>query len=185
MGIYMKKEFEMSDSGLLHYFLGLEVKQAEDGIFVSQRKYATDLLKRFNMLNCKVKTTPMNVNEKLQLEDGTEPADARYVRSLVGGLIYLTHTRPDIDFSVGVLSRFMHSPSKHNLGAAKRVLRYIAGTLEFGLWYSHVSNFKLIGFTDSDWAGCLDDRKSTSGYTLCLGLGAISWSSKKQATTAL
>ena len=118
----MKKKFEMSDLGLLHFFLGLEVKQVEDGVFVSQRKYAVDLLKKFNMLNCKVVATPMNSNEKLQAEDGTERADARRFRSLVGGLIYLTHTRPDIAFAVGVISRFMHCPSKQHLGAAKRLL---------------------------------------------------------------
>ncbi|OIT23111.1 putative mitochondrial protein, partial [Nicotiana attenuata] len=114
----------MTDLGLLHYFLGLEVKQGEDGVFISQRKYAIDLLKRFNMLNCKTVPTPINVNEKLQLEDGTEKVDGSYFRSLVGGLIYLTHSRPDISFSVGVISRFMHKPLKHHLGAAKRILRY-------------------------------------------------------------
>ncbi|RVW26239.1 Retrovirus-related Pol polyprotein from transposon TNT 1-94 [Vitis vinifera] len=144
----MKKKFEMSDLGLLHFFLGLEVKQVEDGVFVSQRKYAVDLLKKFNMLNCKVVATLMNSNEKLQAEDGTERADARRFKSLVGGLIYLTHTRPDIAFAVGVISRFMHCPSKQHLGAAKRLLRYIA-------------------------------RNMISGY------GAVCWSSKKQAVTAL
>ncbi|RVW83084.1 Retrovirus-related Pol polyprotein from transposon TNT 1-94 [Vitis vinifera] len=181
----MKKKFEMSDLGLLHFFLGLEVKQVEDGVFVSQRKYVVDLLKKFNMLNCKVVATPMNSNEKLQAEDGTKRADARRFRSLVGGLIYLTHTRPDIAFAVGVISRFMHCPSKQHLGAAKRVLRYIAGTYDFGIWYGHVQEFKLVGYTDSDWAGCLEDRKSTSGYMFSLGSGAVCWSSKKQAVTAL
>ena len=118
----MKKKFEMTDLGDLQYFLGLEVKQLKDGIFVSQRKYAADLLKRFNTLNCKVATTLMNLNEKLQIDDGTEQANERYFRSLVGGLIYSTHTQPDIAFSVGVISRFMHGPSKHHLGAGKRVL---------------------------------------------------------------
>ncbi|XP_049387663.1 uncharacterized mitochondrial protein AtMg00810-like, partial [Solanum stenotomum] len=108
----MKNEFEMSDIGLLHYFLGLEVHQAEDGIFLSQRKYARDLLIKFGLLNCKPATTPMNVGEKLQLNDRAEIDDARSFRSLVGGLIYLTHSRPDIAFSVGVVSRFMQQPSK-------------------------------------------------------------------------
>ncbi|XP_058008329.1 uncharacterized mitochondrial protein AtMg00810-like [Hevea brasiliensis] len=169
--VCMKKKFEMSDLGVLHYFLGLEVKQVEDGIFVSQRKYATDLLKRFSMLNCKVATTPMNLNDKLQVDDGTEQGNASHFRSLVGGLIYLTHSRPDIAFSVGVISRFMHNPSKHHLGAAKRILRYVAGTIDYGLWYEKVSFFKLSGFTDSDWAGCLEDRRSTlmCPYRKCTG----------------
>ena len=175
----------MSYLGLLHYFLGLEVKQGVDGVFILQRKYAEDLLKRFNMLNYKVAATPMNMNERLQLEDGTDKTDARSFRSLVGGLIYLSHTRPDISFSVGMVSRFMNSPTKHHYGAAKRILRYIAGTLDFGIWYTQVSEFKLVGFTDSDWASSLDDRRSTSGSIFNLGAGAVTWSSKKQATTAL
>ena len=124
----MMKKFEMSDLGLLHYFLGLEVKQGVDGIFISQRKYAMDLLKKFNMVNCKVAATPMNVNEKLCHDDGGKMANAIYFRSLVGGLNYLSHTRPDIAFSVGVVFRFMYNPSKLHLGAAKRILRYVAGT---------------------------------------------------------
>lgn len=181
----MMKKFEMTDLGVLHYFLGLEVKQEEDGIFISQRKYAIDLLKRFNLLNCKTVATPMNVNEKLQLDDDIEKADGSYFRSLVGGLIYLTHTRPDISFSVGMISRFMHRPSKHHLGAAKRVLRYVAGTTGFGLWYFRSSNFNLYGYSDSDYGRCLDDRKSVSGNFFTLGSAAITWSSKKQPTAAL
>ncbi|KAG6535405.1 hypothetical protein ZIOFF_000377 [Zingiber officinale] len=116
------KRFEMSDMGILHYFLGLEVKQGVDGIFISQRKYATDLLKRFNLFNCNPATTPMNINEKLQLEDGSEKANARNFRSL------------------------------HHLGSAKRILRYVAGTMDYGIYYSKVSKFDLYEFTDSDWA---------------------------------
>lgn len=103
----MMNEFEMFDMGLLHYFLGLEVHQAEYGIFISQNKYARDLLNKFGMLNYKFIATPMNINEKLQLEDGEEMADAKRFRNLVGGLIYLTHTRPDVAYLVGVISRFM------------------------------------------------------------------------------
>ena len=181
----MMNKFEMSYLGLLHYFLGLEVKEGIDGIFILQRKYAMDLFKKFNMVNYKVAATPMNVNEKLNRDDGAKLANATFFRSLVGGLNYLSHTRPNIAFPVGVFSRFMHNPSKLHLGAAKRVLRYVAGTVEFGIWYSKVSNFKLISFTDSDWAGCLDDRKSTTGVLFSLGSRAISWSSKKQDVVAL
>ena len=172
----MMSRFEMTDLGLLHYLLGLEVKQEEDGVFVTQKKYASNLLKRFGVVNCKVASTPMNVNEKLQLEDGTERAYARSFRSLVGGLIYLAHTRPYILFSASVVSRFMSNPSKHPFRAAKRILRYVVGTLDFGIWYSHVSNFKLYEFTNSDWAGSLDDRKSTLGNIFSFGSGAITWS---------
>ncbi|GKA42474.1 uncharacterized mitochondrial protein-like protein [Tanacetum coccineum] len=118
----MMSEFEMSDLGNLKYFLGLEVKQADDGIFVSQRKYAKDLLSKFGMQNCNGEATPMNPGEKLQQDDGTEFAYPSYYRSLVGGLNHLTNTRPDIMFSVSVLSRYLHTPTMHHLGAATRVL---------------------------------------------------------------
>lgn len=111
----------------------------------------------------------MNLNEKLQLNDRTEEANSSYFRSLVGGSIYLTHSRPNIAFLVRVFSRFMHSPSKHHLGAAKRVLHYIAGTIDFVLWYDNSSNVELFGLTDSNWAGCLEDRRSISVYVFCLG----------------
>ncbi|XP_057249768.1 secreted RxLR effector protein 161-like [Beta vulgaris subsp. vulgaris] len=137
------------------------------------------------MQGCKVAYTPMNMNEKLTVNDDTEAADTRIYRSMVGGLNYLCHTRPDISYPVSVVSRFMHNPTSHHLGAVKRILRYVAGTTDFGIWYSKLSDFKLFGFTDSDWAGCIDDRKSTSGYVFTLGSGVISWSSKKQETVAL
>ena len=181
----MMTEFDMTDLGLLHYFLGLQVKQSCDGIFVSQEKYALDLLKKFHMQKCKVFATPMNVNEKLSMDDGSAKADEKQFRSMVGSLMYLTHTRPDIMFAVGLVSRFMHNPSMHHLGTAKRILRYIRATTNYGIWYKPVANSNLIGFCDSDWAGFIDDRKSTSGFIFSLGSGAISWSSKKQASTAL
>lgn len=159
--------------------------QRKDGIFVCQKKYATDLLKKFNVTGGKVSTTPMNINEKLQHEDGSDKTNSSVFRSLVGGLNYLTHSRPDISFPVSVVSRFLHSPTKLHLGAAKRILHYVAGTKNYGIWYSRVSKFRLVGFSDSDWAGCVDDRKSTSGNVFSFGSGAVTWSSKKQDTVAL
>ena len=137
------------------------------------------------MSNCNPASTQMNTNERLVLDDGVEKADEKEFRSIVGGLIYLTHSRPDIMFAVSLISRFMHKPSRQHMGAAKRVLRYIRGTLSFGLRYQKVRNCKLISYTDSDWAGCADDRKSTSGYAHSFGSGVISWASKKQQTIAL
>ena len=163
----------------------MEIIQDQYGIFLCQEKYAKDLLKRFHMSNCNPASTPMNTNERLVLDDGVEKADEKEFRSIVGGLIYLTHSRPDIMFAVSLISRFMHKPSRQHMGAAKRVLRYIRGTLSFGLRYQKVSNCKLISYTDSDWAGCADDRKSTSGYAHSFGSGVISWASKKQQTIAL
>ncbi|GKU85713.1 hypothetical protein SLEP1_g340 [Rubroshorea leprosula] len=135
--------------------------------------------------NCKMSATPMNTNEKLTVDDGTPRANEKYFRSMVGGLMYLTHTRHDIMFSISLVSRFMHNPSVHHLGTAKRILCYIRATSNFGIWYKPVPNFKLLGFTDSDWASSVDDRKNTSGYIFNLGSGAVSWSSKKQECTAL
>lgn len=149
----MMSTFEMTDLGLLKYFLGLEVLQRKDGIFVCQKKYATDLLKKFNVTGGKVSTTPMNINEKLQHEDGSDKTNSSVFRSLVGGLNYLTHSRPDISFPVSVVSRFLHSPTKLHLGAAKRILHYVAGTKNYGIWYSRVYEFRLVGFSNSDWAG--------------------------------
>jgi len=122
------------------------------------------------MVNCNVVTTPMNINEKLCRDDGSEMANATYFRSLVGGLNYLSHTRPDIAFSVGVISRFMHNPSKLHLGAAKRVLRYIDGTTEHGIWYSKVTNFTLTGFTDSSTQAELMIERAHLVSCLILGL---------------
>ncbi|GKV51031.1 hypothetical protein SLEP1_g57708 [Rubroshorea leprosula] len=119
------------------------------------------------------------------IDDGTPRANEKYFRSMVGGLMYLTHTRPDIMFSVSLVSRFMHNPFVHHLGTAKRILCYIRATSNFGIWYKPMPNFKLLGFTNSDWAGSVDDRKSTSGYIFNLGSGVVSWSSKKQECTAL
>ncbi|KAG6512658.1 hypothetical protein ZIOFF_030787 [Zingiber officinale] len=136
----MMKKFEMSDLGLMRYFLGFQVKQSSGEIFISQEKYVEDLLKKFQMLSCKPVPTPMALNEKLQQEDDSEMADEKLYRSLVGSLIYLTNTRPDIVQPVSVLSRFMSKPSKVHYAAAKRVLRFLQGTMKHGLRYVKESN---------------------------------------------
>lgn len=137
------------------------------------------------MVGCKTVATPMNVNEQLVTEDGMEMTDAKRFRSLVGRLIYLTHSRPDLAYAAGLVSRFMHRPSVQHFGAAKRILRYIAGTSSYGIWYSKQEKFELIGYSDSDWAGSHEDRKSTTDNLFSFGSGAVSWVSKKQATVAL
>ncbi|KAL0418687.1 UNVERIFIED_CONTAM: Retrovirus-related Pol polyprotein from transposon RE1 [Sesamum radiatum] len=129
-------------------------------------------------------TTPLVTGEKYQKEDGSQKVDGSMYRSLIGSLLYLTATRPDIMFATCLLSRFMQSPSQVHYAAAKRILRYLRGTKDFGIWYKSTNDAKLVGYTDSDWAGSVDDMKSTSGYTFSLGSGIFSWASKKQATVA-
>lgn len=181
----MMKEYEMTDLGLMKYFLGIQVKQSKGEIFITQEKYVSDMLKKFRMENSNPAPTPMALNEKLQLDDGAEKSDPKIYRSLVGSLIYLTNTRPDIVHSVSLVSRFMNEPSKLHFAAAKRILRYLRGTKKLGIKYVKEEDNKLVGYTDSDWAGSLDDRKSTSAYVFCLGSKPISWSSKKQNSIAL
>ena len=117
--------------------------------------------------------------------DGADKEDPKFFRSLVGSLIYVTNTRPDIMYSVSMISKFMNYPSKLCYVTGKRVLRYLQGTRTHGLLYEKKDDNELVGFTDSDWAGSLDDRKNTLGYLFCLGTKVISWSSKKQKTVAL
>lgn len=143
----MVNEFEMTDIGRLKYFLGLEVGQRGNGISVSQKKYVNDLLQRFGMVNCKKADTPMNTNDKFNNGDDGLPTDEFRYRSLIGGLIYVTHTRLDITFAVSILSRFMHGPTVNHFGAAKRVLRYLAGTMDYGIWYERDKPICLNGFT--------------------------------------
>uniref|UniRef100_A0A803M610 Reverse transcriptase Ty1/copia-type domain-containing protein n=1 Tax=Chenopodium quinoa TaxID=63459 RepID=A0A803M610_CHEQI len=163
----MMSEFEMTDLGEMKYFLGMQVKQSQGRIFLSQEKYAEDMLKKFNMRDCKPMATPMATNEKLSKNDGKDKVDASLYRSLVGSLIYLTNTRPDIAHVVSIISRFMSEPRKTHLAAAKRILRNIKGTKSHGIMYKSEIDYKLTSYTDSDWAGSIDDRRSTSGYVLC------------------
>jgi hypothetical protein len=146
--------------------------------------YAEKILKKFKMLGCKPMATLLAINEKLKKEDGRKKVNATLYRSLVGNLLYLTATRPDIMFAASLLSRFMHSPSHFHFAAAKRVLRYIQGTTSYGIRYCRKSILKLIGFCDSDWGGCVDDMKSTSSYAFSLESSVFSWSTKKQQSVA-
>jgi hypothetical protein len=127
----MMTEFEMTDLGLMHYFLGIEVRQMNDGIFISQEKYATNLLHKWKMENCKPMSTPINTNDFFFVEDGAKKVDAKSYRSLVGSLMYLTATRPDIMQAISLISRFMQSPSKIHFGEAKIILRYVLWNKQF------------------------------------------------------
>lgn len=181
----MKTEFEMTDMGLLHYFLGIEVKQEQKRISISQHRYAKELLKRFNMVGSSPVSTPMEFGSKFSKNTFEDNVNPSLYRSMVGSLMYLTATRPDIMFSVSVISRFMENSKKSHWEAGKHILRYINGTLNHGLIYTRTEDASLRGFSDSDYGGCIDDSKSTTGYVFNLGSGAISWQTKKQNVVAL
>ncbi|GMI66431.1 cysteine-rich RLK (RECEPTOR-like protein kinase) 8 [Hibiscus trionum] len=177
--------FEMKNLGEVGYFLGLEIEKTKQGYFVSQRRYAAGLLESFSMGESKDMATPMETNVKLKKDRGKILQDARNFRQLVGSLVYLTITRPEISYSVSVISQFMQNPKSHYLDAAKRILRYIKGFLEYGLMYKKNDSFLLSGYTDADWVGDATDRRSTSGYCFDFGSAVVSWCSKKQPTVAL
>eukprot|EP00253_Pinus_taeda_P023523 PITA_23523 len=181
----LKKKIEMTDLGHLHYFLGLQVLQSKEGISLSQSKYACDILRHFHMEDCKPAPSPFQSGVKLSVSCTSPEVDATLYRQLVGKLLYLTHTRPDLSFAVGLVARFMQNPRESHWKAAKRILRYVRGTVQFGIHYSAKAAPLLVGFTDSDWAGDPDDRKSTAGYVFTLGSGPITWACKKQAAISL
>nr|XP_015867296.2 secreted RxLR effector protein 161-like [Ziziphus jujuba var. spinosa] len=162
----------------------MEIKQTEYEVFICQKKYAKEILKKFKLKECKEMSTSMNSKEKLCQEDGIEKVDQAYFRLLIGCLIYLTVTRADFLNAVSILSRFMHCASEWHLKAAKRVLRYVEGTCDFGIKFTRSKEFELVGYLDSDWGGSVDVTKSTSGYCFTLGSGAFLWSSKKQEIVA-
>ncbi|XP_063939719.1 uncharacterized mitochondrial protein AtMg00810-like [Daucus carota subsp. sativus] len=181
----MTLEFEMTDLGLMSYYLGMEIQQKGNQIFVSQKGYAEKILKNFRMDNCQPTSTPISCGTKLSNFDGSAKIDPSLFRSLVGSLRYLTCTRPDILYGVGLISRYMETPTITHMKMAKRILRYVKGTPEYGLTYSPSTHFKLYGYSDSDWGGDVDDRKSTTGFIFFLGDTAFTWCSKKQPIVTL
>ncbi|CAM8954016.1 unnamed protein product [Rhodiola kirilowii] len=178
--------FPIKDLGRLHYFLGIQVAYNSEGQILTQKKYALDLLHRAKMENCRPTTTPISTTEKLtknsgQLLDGN---DVLKYRSMVGGLLYLTLTRPDISFAVNKVCQFLSKPTSEHWEAVKRIMRYIKGTANMGLKFQYSSRTRLSIFTDADWAGCPDDRRSTGGFAIFFGPNLISWSAKKQPTVS-
>jgi len=180
----LQHEFSMKDLGELHHFLGMHVQRCGDGLLLSQRQYMLDILDRAGMADCKPCSTPVDTNPKVAAADGAPVDDASDFRSLAGALQYLTFTRPDIAYAVQQVCLHMHDPRAPHLAALKRILRYVRGTLDLGLLLRPSSSTDLVVYTDADWAGCPDTRKSTSGYAVFLGDNLISWSSKRQNTVS-
>jgi histone deacetylase 1/2 len=182
----LQKDFALKDLGDLHYFLGIEVNKVRNGILLIQHKYATDLLKKVGMTDCKAVSTPLSTSEKLSLHEGSllGPEDATKYRSIVGALQYLTLTRPDIAFSVNKVCQFLHAPTTVHWAAVKRILRYIKQNTQLGLNIHRSVSTLVSAFSDADWAGNVDDRKSTGGFAVFIGSNLVSWSARKQATVS-
>jgi hypothetical protein len=181
----MIQKLEMSMMGELKYFLGFQVKQLQEGTFISQTKYTQDILIKFGMKDAKPIKTPMGTNGHLDLDTRGKTVDQKVYRLMIGSLLYLCASRPDIMLSICMCARFQADPKEVHLRAVKRILRYLVHTPKFGIWYPKRSTFDLIGYSDADWAGCKIDRKSTSGTCQFLGRSLVSWTSKKQNSVAL
>ncbi|GJX68721.1 putative ribonuclease H-like domain-containing protein [Tanacetum coccineum] len=180
----MKDKFQMSSIRELTLFLGLQVQQKEDGIFISQDKYVAKILKKFNYSDVKSASTPVDLEKPLVKDGDVDDVDVHLYRSMIGSLMYLTASRPDIMFAVYACARFQVTPKTSHLLAVKRIFRYFKGKPTLGLWYYRDSPFELVSYTDSDYAGATQDRKSTTGGCQFLGNRLISWQCKKQTVVA-
>nr|GEZ04670.1 hypothetical protein [Tanacetum cinerariifolium] len=177
----LNREFSMTDLGALNYFLGISVTHDSFGMFLSQRKYAMEILERAHMVSCNPSRTPVDTESKLG-DDGTPVVDPTLYWSLTGSLQYLTFTRPDITYVVHQVCLYMHDPREPHFSALKRILRYVQGTLDYDLQLFSSPTDSLIAYSDANWAGFLTTRRSTSGYCVFLGNNLLSWSSKRQPT---
>ncbi|GJZ21713.1 putative ribonuclease H-like domain-containing protein [Tanacetum coccineum] len=182
--IILVQLFQMSSMGELIFFLGLQVKQKTDGIFISQDKYVADMLKKFDLTSVKTTITPMETKMALTKDEEADEVDVHLYRSMIGSLMYLTASRPDIMFAVCACSRFQVTPKTSHLNAVKRIFKYLKGKPNLGLWYPRESSFDLEAYSDSDYAGANLDRKSTTGGCQFLGSRLISWQCKKQTIVA-
>ena len=180
----LKATFEMIDLGLLHFYLGMQVYQYKDCTYFSQSKYISDILQKFGM-ECKHAAIPVTPGITLSLNSNSQLADATVYRQLIGSLLYLTISRLDIAFAVNLMACFMQKPYVKHFNVVKQILRYVAGIRNLALKYDKLPSFVLSGFSDFDYGGDRDHRKSTFAYVFSIGSGAISWASKKQSTTAL
>jgi hypothetical protein len=181
----MVKEFEKTNLGLIAYFLGLEVKQCSDEIFISQVKYATKVLKKFAMEDCCPADNPVEYGTKLTKKGEGDLVNPIYYKSIVGCLCYLTCTRPDILFGVSLISRYIEKPRRSHLKTTKRIFYFVKGTTSYGSFYSSSHNLEITGYSDSDWAKNLEDRKSPTVFVFFMGETTFTWTSKKQSIVAL
>jgi len=181
----LHSEFAMTDLGdLIHHFLGISVTCSSDGLFLSQLQYALDLLQQAGTAECHSTSTPVDARAKLSATEVSPVADPTEYRSLAGALQYLTLTQSDLAYAVQQVYLFMHNPRESHLALVKRILLYVKGTLSAGLHIGTRPVDKLVTYSDADWAGCPDSRRSTSGFCVFLGDSLVSWSSKRQTTVS-
>ncbi|XP_071719047.1 uncharacterized mitochondrial protein AtMg00810-like [Rutidosis leptorrhynchoides] len=171
----------MTDLGPLNYFLGISITRNQTGMFLSQKKYATEIIERADMIGCNSSRTPIDTGTKLAAS-GPPVKDPTMYRSLAGALQYLTFTRPNISYLVQQICLFMDDPREPHMAALRWIIRYVQGTLDLGLQLFSSSTSSLVAYSDADWAGCPSTRRSTSGYCVFLGNNLLSWSSKRQHT---
>ena len=181
---HLHSSFGIKDLGLLHYFLGLEVTYLPHGISLTQKKFTTELLQDTGFLHAKPAATPLPLHCKLTIDEGDLLPDPSSYRTIIGKLNFLTHTRPDLSYTVQVLSQFMQSPRTSHFIALEHTLRYLAGSSGQGILLQGNASLSLQAFSDSDWASCPFTRRSVTGYMLLFGASPISWKSKKQSTVS-
>ncbi|XP_013679978.2 secreted RxLR effector protein 161-like [Brassica napus] len=181
----MSKKFEMSDLGKLTYYLGIEVIQGADGIRIKQERYAQGILCDTKMEACNATQIPMEANLKISKAEDEREIDATEFRRIIGCLRYLLHTRPDLCYAVGVLSRYMHNPRDSHGQAIKHILRYVKGTTNYGLFFKRDGSRSVVGYSDSSHNIDLGDGRSASGHAFYYGSSLITWTSQKQQTVAL
>ncbi|GJX60172.1 retrovirus-related pol polyprotein from transposon TNT 1-94 [Tanacetum coccineum] len=181
----MCSKFKMSMMGKISFFLGLQISQSPRGIFINQSKYALESLKKYGFESCDPVDTPMVEKSKLDEDKEGKAVDPSHYRGMIGTLLYLTASRPDLQFAICMCARYQARPTEKHLNAVKRIFRYLKGTVHQGLWYPKDSSFALTAFADADHAGCQDTRRSTSGSIQLLGDRLVSWSSKRQKSAAI
>ena len=170
--------------GEIKFFVGLQVHQLKYGIFVTQSKYIREILKKFRLEDSKLVSTPMAIGHKLSKNDESVEVNQTMYKSMIGKLQYVVHSRPNIALVVGIVARYFSNPRENHLMAVKRIMRYLKGTNDFGLYYKRNDKFELNAYSDANWGGNIDDRKRTSGGALFLGKRLVTWTSKKQTCTS-